>query len=60
MAKRVKVAGVSGNTVITADGQRLRIIGNAMPGGYVWTDGVVAYGYSLPGTIIKKPAVKRI
>lgn len=55
MAKRVKVAGVSGNTVITADGQRLRIIGNAMPGGYVYTDGVVAYGYSLPGAIIKKP-----
>ena len=60
MAKQVKVAGISGNTVITADGQRLRIIGNAMPGGYVWTDGVVAYGYSLPGTIVKKPAVKRI
>lgn len=60
MAKQVKVAAVRGNTVITADGQRLRIIGNAMPGGYVWTDGVVAYGYSLPGTIVKKPAVKRI
>lgn len=59
MAKRVKVAGISGNTVITADGQRLRIIGNARPGGYVYTDGVVAYGYSLPGAIIKKPA-KRI
>jgi len=58
MAKRVKVAGISGNSVITADGQRLRIIGNAMPGGYVYTDGVVAYGYSLPGTIIKKPAKK--
>lgn len=49
MAKQVKVAAVQGKTVITADGQRLRIIGNARPGGYVYTDGVVAYGFNWPG-----------
>ena len=50
MAKRVKIARVDGNYAVTESGQRLRIIGNARPGQYAFTDGVVVYGYSPIGS----------
>ena len=60
MAKRVRIASVQGNTAITADGERIEIIGNARvnSGSYVWTDGVVAYGYVPTGGEYKRTRKK--
>lgn len=49
MAQLVRIINVNGNNVQTADGRTLRIIGNAKPGRFGWTDGKVLYGYAIPG-----------
>lgn len=53
MARKVTVASVANGWLTTRDGERLRIIGNwnPKPGGIAYTDGVIVYGYSLPGYV---------
>jgi len=51
MAYRVKVVSVDGKYAVTEDGTRLRIIGDSVPRGYVYTDGIVAYGYAIKGYV---------
>ena len=59
MARKVKIVSVQGKTAITADGERLRVIGNIVPNSYGYTDGVVLYGYSLPCYTPEKRAIKQ-
>ena len=51
MAYRVKIIGVDGKYAVAEDGTRLRIIGDAVTRGYVYTDGVVAYGYTIKSPV---------
>ena len=51
MAYRVKIVGTNGKYAVTENGTRLRIIGDAVPRGYVYTDGAVVYGYTIKSPV---------